>query len=406
MAGRERRGSCGESAEGEQCSPLGRALKGDLARLSERAVRRADTLPHMTQRDAHAAGSGAEESGQDALVRAWEPRLFDLSCRLRRTSRRAIQEAIAQDDLRALSTPVGQGAGDVTFGLDEACERELTTWLLEQAQLGPVSVLTEDLGWRHMGPGEAQSAPVDLPGFDHGGPRIVVDPVDGTRHLAFDMRSAWTVLGLAGPGDGPPRMSDLILGEVSELPDSRAAQYRRLWATAGGGCRFELRDLGDDRVVRENVLVADDDDRIDHGYMPFFAYHPQSRPEIERLSADFFQRIEDFENADTAHCYDDQYIASGGQLALLAMGTYRMVVDARAELVRRSGQPTQTTHPYDVAGAVLCAREAGCIVTSMDGSKLDFELNATSNVGFLGFANRNTGGRLLPHLLAALDQMG
>jgi fructose-1,6-bisphosphatase/inositol monophosphatase family enzyme len=360
----------------------------------------------MTQRDTHGVDSEVAKLSQYALVRAWEPRLFDLSCRLRRSSRRAIREAQAQGDLRALSTPVGQGVGDVTFGLDEACERELTGWLLEQARLGPVSVLTEDLGWRHVGPGDtSDSGPVELAGFDHGGPRIVVDPVDGTRHLAFDMRSAWTVIGLAGPGEDAPHMSELILGEVSELPDSRAAHYRRLWATAGGGCRFELRALGDDLVLRESALVADDDDRVDHAYMPFFAYHPETRPEIDRIAADFFRRLAVSENADIAHCYDDQYIASGGQLALLAMGTYRMIVDPRADLAARSGRPTQTAHPYDLAGAVLCAREAGCIVTTLEGSTLDFELDATSNVGFVGFANAQTGGRLLPYLMAALDQL-
>lgn len=382
------------SAEGEQCSPARGSLKVVVPEEQKPLADRADTLQLMT----------ATAPDPMALAELWEPVLFDLSCRLRRASRSAIQEALASGSLGALSSPVGVGAGDVTFGLDAACEHELTDWLLEQALHGPLSVLTEDAGWRHLGPGDdASSGPVELPGFDHGGPRIVVDPVDGTRHLAFDLRSAWTVLGLAGPGDRAPLMSELVLGEVSELPDSRGAHYRRLWATLGGGCRFELRALEDDVVLRKGALVADDDDRVDHAYLPFFAYHPDTRSDNDRLAAGFYARIEASEGADLAQCYDDQYIASGGQIALLALGTYRMIVDARPHLATLRGRATQTAHAYDLAGAVLCAREAGCVLTALDGGTLDFPMEPTGAVGFVGFANGRTGARLLPHLLAALE---
>ena len=46
--------------------------------------------------------------------------------------------------------------------------------------------------------------PGEIRPFDHGGPRVVIDPIDGTCHLMNDLRSAWTVIGLAGPGEGQP----------------------------------------------------------------------------------------------------------------------------------------------------------------------------------------------------------
>jgi fructose-1,6-bisphosphatase/inositol monophosphatase family enzyme len=342
----------------------------------------------------------ATDAADRALARAWRGRLAELAARIRRACRDAAERAPAQ-----LDRPVGEGAGDVTFGLDEVAEAVLVEWLLERAREGPVSLLTEDAGWRHRGPAPGAPAgaePVELAGFDHGGPRIAVDPVDGTRHLMHDMRSAWTSIALAGPGAGVPRFRELALGLVSELPDARAARYRCLCAVVGEGCEVELRDLASDRVLRAGALRADTDDRVDHGYFPFFAFHPETRPEVGRLAADFFARLAAEEGAALEHCYDDQYICNVGQLVLLALGTYRLIVDPRAWLAARRGRTTQSSHPYDLAAAALCAREAGCGVTAIDGAPLDFPLDTSTPVSFVGFANGATRARLAPHLARAL----
>ena len=128
-----------------------------------------------------------------------------------------------------MSRAVGHGAGDTTFGLDVPAERELDVWLEENARRGPLSLLSEDAGWRHFGPGKRGKA-VELAHFDHGGPRISVDPIDGTRVLMTDLRSAWSVIGFAGPGEDVPRLSEVAVGVLSEIPDTRAASFRRLSA--------------------------------------------------------------------------------------------------------------------------------------------------------------------------------
>jgi len=335
---------------------------------------------------------------------AWPERLEELGRRVRLAARAAMRSTLEREGPGAASRPVGQGAGDATFELDRVTERAVEEWLMEVARDGPLSLLTEDAGWRHVGPNAhtGASGPVTLDGFDHGGPRIAIDPVDGTRHLMADLRSAWTVIGLAGPGAVVPRLSDVCWGFVGELPDSRARAWRSLTAQRGGGCRSTLRELDGDTLLEESLLRANTDDRVDHGYFPFFAFHPDMREEVARLAADFFARLEDREGAELSHCYDDQYISSGGQLALTALGTYRMVVEARAHLAERRGRPTQVCKPYDVCGAVLCAREAGCVVLGLNGEQLDVELDVSSPVCFAAFANESTRRRAWPHLEAAL----
>ena len=323
----------------------------------------------------------------------WLERILDLSDRIRAASRSALLEAVREGSLDRLSRAAGQGAGDVTYGIDVPAEHAIDDWLAETARELPLSLLTEDAGWRHRGP-DGRGGVRELQGFDHGGPRISVDPIDGTRVLMCDLRPAWSVIGLAGPGPSTPRISEVSVGVLSEIPDSRAASYRRLTASRGEGCRFEERVLEGDRVLADRRLDAGADDRVDHGIFSFFRYMPSERPRIAALEAAFFARLAAEERADVRACFDDQYTSNGGQLALLALGTYRMIADVRAHLFAK----TLTSKPYDVAGAVICAQEAGAIVTAVDGSPLDFPLDVTTPVSFVGWANRRTAERLSKHL--------
>ncbi|MEZ6017977.1 MAG: hypothetical protein R3F49_22925 [Planctomycetota bacterium] len=347
----------------------------------------------------------AETHRHDTLRRLAAPRIQDLCRRIRHAVRGRMRSALTDGDAVRLARPVSRGAGDVTFGIDVAAEEAVGDWLLDEARRGPLSVLTEDAGWRHLGPGPTPGdAPVELGGFDHGGPRLAIDPIDGTRNLMHDLRGAWTIVSYAGAGRGEPRLSDLSLGVVSELPDTRGAHFRELIAVRGGGCTAAVRALGDDLVLRDGALLVDDSDRPDHGYFPFFGYHPDQRAAMQALARGYFHRVRELEGAELAHCYDDQHISSGGQLALLALGHYRMVVDARQRFNELRQVALQTAKPYDVAGAILCAREAGAVVTRTDGGALDFPLDVTTPVDFVAFHNQGTGARLWPHLEAALEE--
>ena len=310
--------------------------------------------------------------------------------------RDAARGALVSRSARELSEPVRRGVGDVTFGLDEVTERAVDAWFARAAAAGPLSLLTEDSGWRHRGPAG------DLPGFDHGGPRIALDPVDGTRNLMADLRPAWTVVSVAGPGPDQPRLADLTYGIVSELPVTTAGRYRVVRAAAGGPCLLELRDLAGDELLEGRELRADTDDRPDGGYFPFFRYDARQRPAIAAVEATFFELLRAREGADLHRCFDDQWCCAAGQLVALMLGTYRMTVDVRARIARLDGIPATTVHPYDIAGAVLCARAVGCVVEDAEGAPLDFPIDCATQVDLVAWVNAATRRRLLPHLKRAL----
>ena len=327
----------------------------------------------------------------------WRERVEDLCDRLRDATRRTLEEARSPAGRDALARPVSRGAGDVTFGLDLPSEVVCTEWLHEVAREAPLSLLTEDAGWRHRGPrGE-------LTTFDHGGPRIAIDPIDGTRNLMADLRPAWTLAAVAAPGPELPWLRDVVLGFASELPNLGAGRWRRVRAEKGAGCELLTGRCGDSAIVSRDPLHVDDDTRCDHGYFPFFRYERTQARALAAIEAEFHERLAENEDADTRSLYDDQYISNGGQLVLLTLGTYRFVADLRAWLAERTGIQTTTSKPYDSAGAVLCAREAGAVVEDTAGAELDYPLDATTPVSFVGFVNRGTRERLRPHLDAALN---
>jgi hypothetical protein len=312
----------------------------------------------------------------------------------------------------------GQGAGDETFALDERCEAAVEAWARNHARSGPLSVLTEDRGWRHFGPDPRRSgAALELAGFDHGGPRLAVDPVDGTRNIACDLRSAWTVVSACGPGSDVPRAQDVTHGTVSELPVTAAASARRFVADTGRGATVETRacllgqPAGTPSPPSELRVDASDEPR---GYLPFFRYDPHLRPAAVELESHFLERLIEHEGASARHLYDDQYISSAGQLVLLALGTYRFVCDPRPLLGARTKTAATTSKPYDLAGALVLAREAGCVLTPLDAPRLppadgsalpfDFPLDTSAEVGFVGYHNPATARRFAPHLVHALHR--
>ncbi len=327
--------------------------------------------------------------------------LHDLATRIRTATHDALLDAVARGDLESMARAHGEGAGDVTYGIDVPAEQVLERWFDEIARHEPISLLTEDTGWRHRGPGK-NGGVRELDGFDHGGVRVAVDPVDGTRNLMADLRPAWTVIALCGPGPSVPHLSDATGAVLSEIPDSRGAEARMFRATSDGRVRLSRESAKGGSVRADGIWQVDTDGRVDNGYFPFFRYMADMRPEIARIEADFFARVEKHEKANVRTCFDDQYISNGGQLALLSLGTYRMIADLRAFLAARRGQATLTCKPYDCAGAIVVARAAGCVVTAVGGGELDFEIDTSTPVSFVGWVNAGTRARLEPHLSAAI----
>ena len=238
--------------------------------------------------------------------------------------------------------------------------------------------------------------------------RIIIDPIDGTRPIMYNKRSAWVLIGVAPNRGDATTLADIDLAVQVELPTTRAAIADTLWAIRGQGVVGETVDL----KTGERVPCYPRPSRaasIRGGFAMLANFFPIGKDILasieENLALELFG---DLSNNKTA-LFTDQYLSTGGQLYELMMGHDRMLADVRSllyEMLAREGKPTgHSCHPYDICTALI-AEEAGVIVTDGRGRPLDAPLDTTTDVSWIGYANQAIRTEVEPVLQALLKKFG
>jgi fructose-1,6-bisphosphatase/inositol monophosphatase family enzyme len=316
-------------------------------------------------------------------------RLLALGTRIRA----ATVDALARSGSAELAAVARDGAGDTIFALDVDAERILLAACEDWGRSASFLLLAEGLD-----PAGVQ--------FGRGAPefRLIVDPIDGTRGLMFDKRSAWCLAAIA-PDRGPATsLGDVTHAAQVELPTSRQTRADLLWAVRGGGAGGRREDLarGTAQEFRPRPSTAR---TLRHGFATVCAYFPGGKPLAAEIEEKLLARVHGPWDPGKAEYYCDQYISSGGQLAELALGRDRFVLDLRPWLHAATGAGSLSSRPYDLCTALI-ASEAGCIVTAPDGAPLAAPLDLTTPVAFVGYANRALRDLVQPALDAVLAETG
>ncbi|MGQ0552280.1 MAG: hypothetical protein ACT4PU_03585 [Planctomycetota bacterium] len=288
------------------------------------------------------------------------------------------------------AAPGAWGSGDIGYALDDAAESALDDFGRELGRSAPVTLIAEGPGERHYGEG-APGAPL----------RVLVDPVDGTRALMHDLRSAWALTGLAPDRGVATRLSEVSLAVQTELPTTSAGTYRVLWAVRGEGAWMARHNVRTGQELERAPLRAGSAERIDNGYLCFARFLPVERTLVAALEARFLEAAIAAYDLSPRLIYDDQYLCSAGQLFLTATGRYRMLADLRGWLHRRHGLQNFTAKPYDLA-SLLIWQEAGVPVLDEHFQPLDAPLDTETRLSVIAFANEALRGKLQPLLQAAM----
>jgi fructose-1,6-bisphosphatase/inositol monophosphatase family enzyme len=238
--------------------------------------------------------------------------------------------------------------------------------------------------------------------------RIIVDPIDGTRGLMYQKRSAWILTGVA-PNLGPETsLRDITLAIQTEIPLVKQHLSDHLWAIRGHGAKAQRynRITGEVLPLQLRPSTAS---TIEHGFAMISRFFPGVRDELAAIDEEIVRGALGPVKPGKAHCFEDQYISSGGQLYELMAGHDRFVADLRPlmePLIASRGQRLGICcHPYDLC-TTLIAEEHGVIVTDLAGGLLDAPLNVTADVGWAGYANRKIQQQIEPQLQAALKRRG
>ncbi|MFT5125681.1 MAG: hypothetical protein ACI9TH_003968 [Kiritimatiellia bacterium] len=279
-------------------------------------------------------------------------------------------EATAMDQLADADT---DQEGDIIYAIDRVSEEHLLELL---ADFPPLVLIAEGL----------PNAGCVLPaGTDEASVawRMIVDPIDGTRGLMYQKRSAWILTGLA-PNRGPSTsLKDIQLAVQTEIPLIKQHLSDCVWWAEGEtvGAERHNRISGETHPLHLQPSTAD---HLEHGFVSFSRFFPGMGSEaMARVEQAFGDRLIPPSTDGKALTFEDQYISNAGQLYELMAGHDRFIADIRP-LVH--GENAPSARPYDLCTEKI-ARALGCPVTDPAGQPLDVPLDVLSPVSWVGYAN-------------------
>ena len=323
--------------------------------------------------------------------------LLEPLCRLHDNIRDAVVAAGTNQELEELAGVSRDEAGDTIYWIDTVTEDVLIGFFEELAQRQSFVLIAEGI------PGGVMVLPR---GTDENAAkwRIVVDPIDGTRGIMYQKRSAWILTGVA-PNRGPKTsLQDIVLAIQTEIPLVKQHLADQLWAVKGKGVTAKRynRLTGEHSPIR---LEPSKSSTIAHGFATISRFFPGGRDELAAIDEEVVSGALGKVQPGKAQCFEDQYISTGGQLYELMAGHDRFIADLRPlmekVLARRGSQLGICCHPYDLCSALI-ATESGVILPDPVGLTLDAPLNVDAPVAWVGYANERIARQIGPLLEAAL----
>jgi len=327
--------------------------------------------------------------------------LLNLILALHRDVRDEIVAASERQGLEQMASIDRDDEGDTIYAIDVVGETIVTRIAEALAHERTFVMVAEGLpGGRRVYPSGADEASADC--------CIIVDPIDGTRGLMYQKRSAWILTAVA-PNRGPgTSLRDIELAVQTEIPLLKQHLSDQLWAVRGRGADAERHNrlTGERRPIRLRPSAAPS---IAHGYATIVRFFPSARDELAAIDeAIVYGALGPYSPGKT-HCFEDQYASTGGQLYELLAGHDRFIADLRPllrpVLAERGLPPALTCHPYDICCALI-AEESGVIVTNPRGQPLDAPLNVEAEVAWAGYANARVRSQVEPLLQQTLRARG
>ena len=306
---------------------------------------------------------------------------------------------LRRQSAESLSAVAFETAADKIYVIDRSVETILLPALVEHLQpLTSFVLICEGVNDERP-----LAFPDDLP-IEKCQARLIVDPIDGTRPIMYNKRSAWWLAGLAENRGEQTSLPDIEIAAQVEIPTTRAALADTLWAIRGRGADGETTNL----ISGQRTEFQPQPSRaqtIAGGFASFFHPFPGGKEIFAAMEEELAREIiGELEHSKTA-LFDEQYLSTGGQLYELMTGRDRMLVDVRGLLYERFAREGKAVghacHPYDLC-TVLIAEEAGVEITGADGQPLNAPLDTTTDVSWIGYANTDIRREVEPTLMKLL----
>ena len=274
-------------------------------------------------------------------------------------------------------------AADTIYHVDKISEEAIIEWFSENwPKSWPIELVMEGI----------EDEPVTFPiGTSISKTRLkcIIDPIDGTRNLMYDKRSAWILTGLA-PQRGPKtRLTDIVVAVMTELPTSKQWRSDQVSGIRGKGRKGIVSTGHDVRTGKKSPLVLRPSSAKDfrHGFASLTRFFPEGKALTAKIEEALWHELYGLGSTTSPLVFDDQYITTGGQVYELLCGHDRMIGDLRPLVLRKLGYDSSLVcHPYDICTELLLS-ESGGIIEDPTGKPLNSPLDTVSPVSWVGYAN-------------------
>lgn len=319
-----------------------------------------------------------------------------LLCQLQESIRGGLLKARARR-VRGMAEVAAETAADTIYRIDRISEDVLVGWLEQYwPKSWPVELIMEGL--------EAEMTfPRDTPVKETHW-KLIIDPIDGTRGLMHDKRSAWAMAGLAPQRGNRNHLGDIVVAAMTELPISKQWRSDQFSVVRGSGNVIATSfDVLSGRRLKLTIAPATTGN-FHHGFSTVSRFFPAAKEWLSKFEEDLWRGLGELKpGAEPPPIFEDQYISCGGQIAEILLGHDLMVIDVRPEAFRALGlrDAALSSHPYDLCCELLL-REAGAVIERPQGGRLRDPLDTTTAVSWVAFANAKLARKVRPVMRSLL----
>src|SRR5437879_1800631 len=234
----------------------------------------------------------------------------------------SVVEACERPSNADLAEVSSDGEGDTIYAIDRISESLLVELFEKQiASREPIVLIAEGIkgGKTTLPRGTRESDALW---------RVIADPIDGTRGLMYQKRSGWILTGVAPNRGEATSLADSELAVQTETPLIKQHSSDVLRAKRGSGTQGERFN----RLIGERVPLVPRPSAatgLAHGFAAVSRFFSGGRDVLAAIDDDIHLAALGAGSAGKAHCFEDQYLSTGGQLYELMMGHDRFLADLR-----------------------------------------------------------------------------
>lgn len=326
-----------------------------------------------------------------------QEKLRQLLCELGTAIRSKVVSARQGLSAEKLAAVTGDAGGDTIFAIDRFGEEAILEWFRCRWPANePVQIVMEGLESELCFPEGKSTAETKW--------KCIIDPIDGTRGLMYDKRSAWALAAVAPQRGEKTRLSQILAAAMTEIPISKQWRADQFSATLDAplvATWCDWRAGSDLHPLQTEPSTAHS---FDQGFASLAKFFPEGRTLTAQIEERLWDQILGPNRSRSPLVFDDQYLSTAGQFHELITGRDRLVGDIRPLVFHALDlESSLVCHPYD-ACAWLLLKKAGVVFEHPLGGFPDAPLDTESGVAWIAYANETLAAKARPVLQKILRE--